>query len=527
MRKLACLLCLLALPAMVSGADDLGKGADRLSRAEMQSVIELMGHDLLEGRAPGTRGGELAEIYLQSMFKWMGLQPGQGAGYYQPFALKGFQTKTLNLAAGEKELKYLEDVVGSSTSGEAAINLQGELVFAGFGIRTPIWDWDDFKDADLRGKILLVRVNDPGLFLPDVFEGKSLTYFGRWRCKIEEAGRTGAAAILLIHTDETAGYGWTTVQNSWSGESLHLPSALQTPLKFQGWIREAPLRQLLARQQVDLDALYRRSLQRDFRPVPLGFPVRLQGESEARDLIIRNVLGEIPGSSDRRIVISAHSDHLGIDPRGGPEAIYNGAIDNGSAVAAMLLVAKVLRETGWKPRHTITFLACHAEEEGLLGSQYYVETADRQKIAANINFESSPVWEASPSIMGVGAEYSTLEDDLQAIARAQNWQLSRFSMTDQGFFFRSDQFPFASFGIPAIWLSAGETTVTGDNRLRNFFKGNYHTGRDDFDPAWPLEGLRQTVKAALLLLERLDAADAPPRYRGRLPFPVREERPRR
>ena len=516
MKKYTAMMAVMIILTLFLNGSDLADRAAKLTKEQMQSVIEFLGSDALEGRAPGTRGGELAENYMQALFKFLGLKTR-----FQPFALKGYQTGELTVESGRTRLTNIQDVVGNYVRDEKAFSLEGEAVFAGFGIRTPIWSWDDYKKFDCRGKILIVRVNDPGLYLPQIFEGNVLTYFGRWSYKIEEAAKTGAKGILLIHTTPTAGYDWNVVKNSWGGESLYLPSSLGNDLKFRGWIREESLAAILKEKSIHLENLYRQSLQRKFRPINLGIRIKITGSNKFRQIETRNVIGEMPGQTEQNIVISAHIDHLGRNERLNGDQIFNGAIDNGSAVAAMAMVAKIYAEAGITPYYGLTFLACQAEEEGLLGSKYFVANAEREHIVANINFESTPVWEQSPDVFAVGARYSTLEDLVRKIASAQGWAYSEFSLSDQGFFYRSDQFPFAHFNIPAVWLSAGENAASGRNKLSEFFKGgNYHTVKDEFNPEWEMAGLRQTVKLALLLIEQLNLERQAPRWKTRLTFPV-------
>ena len=516
MRKTAFLALVVLSGTFFYGASDIQDRCDKLSRGQMQSVIEFLSADALEGRAPGTRGGELAEIYLHGLFKLLGLD-----SRFQPFTLLGFKLSALNVSARGRELVYHEDTVGSYVRPETDFSFEGDAVFAGFGIRTPLWNWDDYKQADLRGKVLLVRVNDPGLFIPQIFDGSALTYFGRWTYKIEEAARAGAAAILLIHTAPTAGYDWQVVKNSWSGEELYLPASLENDLKFRGWIREQSLKLLLAEKKIDLESLYRKSLSRKFRPIDLGFKIRISGRNTFRRLETRNVVGAIPGRSGKNIVLSAHIDHLGRNGQLDGDQIFNGAIDNGSAVAALALVAKIFADNGKELYYGLTFLACQAEEAGLLGSKYFVANSEREKIAANINFESTPVWEKSLDAFAEGARFSTLEEAVRQVAAAEGLDYNRFSLADQGFFYRSDQFPFAQAGIPAIWLSAGEKSASGHNRIAEFFKGGaYHTVKDEYDPAWELASLRQTVKLAAGLIEYLDRTREIPRWKTGLTFPV-------
>lgn len=516
MNKCAFLMApILLLTSPLTGSG-LQNQCHQLSKRQMQSVIEFLSSDLLEGRAPGTRGGELAEIYLHSLFKLLGL-----TSRFQPFPLQGFQTRDMQVEVGAQRLLYLEDVVGNYTRDEKEFSLEGDAVFAGFGIRTSIYDWDDYKESNLRDKILIIRVNDPGLFNPGVFEGGVLTYFGRWTYKIEEAAKTGAKAILLIHTTPTAGYDWNVVKNSWGGESLDLPASLENNLAFKGWIKEDSLKSILKDKNIDLDSLYRQSLSRTFTPVDLGFRMKISGHNDFRRLEARNVIGEIPGRSGKSIVISAHIDHLGRNERLSGDQIFNGAIDNGSAVAAMVMVAKIFAASGRELNYGLTFLACQAEEEGLLGSKYFVANADREHIVANINLESSPVWERSLDAFALGARYSTLEEAVKKTAAEMGLEYSEFSLTDQGFYYRSDQFSFARFNIPAIWLSAGEKFASGRNRIREFFKGGaYHTVKDEYNPDWELESLKQTVQLAVMLIERLDRSQEIPQWKTRLTFPV-------
>jgi len=270
-------ILLALLPLFLSGScsnssnEALEDRIDRISRAELESVVQLFGDDLLEGRAPGTRGGRLAEVSLQSLCKFLDLGPGIDDGYFQPFVMKGFTNEGFLVNANGVNLEYKEDIVGTFTVEEEEVELDGEAVFVGFGVSTGIWDWDDYKDVDMSGKIVITRVNDPGLVNPEIFEGNTLTYFGRWTCHIEEAARRGAAGILLIHTDETAGYDWNVVKNSWSGEELFIDTDLQNSLKFRGWIKESSLRVVLARSGLELDKLYEEASTTEFQPVELGF----------------------------------------------------------------------------------------------------------------------------------------------------------------------------------------------------------------------------------------------------------------
>jgi Zn-dependent M28 family amino/carboxypeptidase len=496
---------------------------NNLSKTEMQSIVEFLGHDLLEGRAPGARGGNLAELYVQSLFKFMNLDPAFESGYFQPFKLKGFILKELALNAAGIDLTYPEDVVGSFPREENEFQLEAGAVFVGFGIATPLWNWDDFKNVDVKNKIIIARVNDPGMFLPDIFEGKVLTYFGRWMYHVEEAARRGAAGILMIHTNESAGYDWNVVKNSWSGEEPYLEADLNNNLKLRAWIKESCLRKLLEAKNINLDKLYEKSLKRNFKPIDLGFTIKVKGKNSFRDLINNNVVAIIPGQSEKKIVISAHIDHLGMTPGKDSPNIYNGAIDNGSAAATMMLTAKILKEFQKDLYYTVVVLACNAEESGLLGSKYFIRNTpapDRANIIADINFESTPVWGKTSDFMAIGGQFSTLEDMLKIILEKEGLTYSYFSLVNQGFFYRSDQYPFARYNIPAIWISAGENDDSAQKKYTRYWKTDYHTVRDDFDPQWELAGMKQTIKMTLLLIDHLNRTKEIPKWKSRLTFPL-------
>ncbi|MDA3822413.1 MAG: M28 family peptidase [Bacteroidales bacterium] len=500
--------------------DTLEQRSDNIALSEMQSITELLGHDLYEGRAPGTRGGELTEIYMKSLFKFMDLQPGAEGSYFQPFVMKGFSNSGFSIDVGGTSLEYIDDVVGTFSFEEENVSLKGEAVFVGFGIETEVWDWDDYKDLDVTGKIVITRVNDPGINNPDIFEGETLTYYGRWTYHIEEAARRGAAGILLIHTDETAGYDWNVVKNSWTGEELFIESDLQNNLKFRGWIKESSLKIVLDSKNIDLEKLYESTNFKDFQPSNLGFSIQVSGKNSFRDVTNQNVIAEISGKTKDRIVLSAHIDHLGVDPSKEGDNIYNGAIDNGTAVSAMMVVAKILKEHQDELYYSITILGCNAEESGLLGSKYYAQNTDRSTIVANINFESTPVWEASKSLMGIGARFSDFEDMIKDLAQKDGLEYSSFSLSNQGLFYRSDQFSFARYGIPSVWISAGEDEVNGENNYTEFWGKDYHTVKDEFDPEWKLEGMRQTIKYSLHLIDRMNKDKVLVEMKKDIPFPT-------
>jgi Zn-dependent M28 family amino/carboxypeptidase len=533
---------LAAVPACTPGGDgdspELHKLKDiNISKEDIRAHIEFLASDLLEGRAPGTRGGELAEEYVRSVFRTCGFEPYYDSdGYFQEFTMKGYTLTDLEMNAAGVSLRLGEDVVGSFPRDVESFSLTTDAVFCGYGIKSEAWSWDDYKDNDVSGKIVIVRVNEPGRDLPPpltvdedvLFEGGALTYFGRWDYKINEAASRGARGILLVHTTETAGYGWNVVQNSWSGEELYLESDLDNDLSFRGWIREDRLREILSNKGIDLEELYARSETPDFRPVGLDLQVSVEGANSYRSFETRNVVGLIPGSDpankDKAILLSAHIDHLGMnEDLPGDDKIFNGAIDNGSAVAAMLATARALGERQEELKYSVIILACQAEESGLLGSYHFALSLDPDNIICNINYESTPVWERTGDIFALGAKYSSLEGILHEILAEQRLGYTYFSMYEQGFYYRSDQFSFARRGIPSIWLSAGDEYADGEERLRNFFFGGaYHTVDDEYDPAWPLGGTVQTVETAVRLALYINRHTPTIEWKGRMTFPIEQ-----
>ena len=528
-------LCCLLIGMSACTAEDDSTGDMHVSTEDIRAHIEFLASDLLEGRAPGTRGSELAEEYVRSVYRLYGIEPYYGEdGYFQEFTLKGYALTGLSLEAAGTSLAFGDDVVGSFPRDVESFSLTADALFCGYGIESEAWSWDDYKDADVSGKIVVVRVNEPGRDLPLptaeepdlLFEGSALTFFGRWDYKIDEAARRGARGILLVHTTETAGYGWHVVRNSWSGEELYLESDLENELSFRGWIREERLREILSKEGIDLDELYARSEECDFEPVDLGIQVSVEGQNRYRSFTARNVVGLIPGNDpvlqDKAILLSAHIDHLGMNENlPGEDKIFNGAIDNGSAVASMLGTARELAERRDELKYSVIVLACQAEEAGLLGSHHFALSLDPEDIICNINYESTPVWERTGDVFALGAKYSTLEGILHEILAEQGLHYTYFSMQEQGFYYRSDQFSFARRGIPAIWLSAGDDYEDGVGRLRNFFFGGaYHTVDDEYDPEWPLGGTVQTVETAVRLALYINRQRPEIEWKGRMTFPI-------
>ena len=506
-----------ALLSLLPSTDDLLDTAAGVAREEIAAHIRFLSDDLLEGRGIGTRGGALAERYVEAMFRIFNLEPAFGESFLQPLDLRGVDPDDgmmLEFAgAGDTiSLEYGEDFVAVCPFPAEEHRFESELLYLGYGINSERWSWDDYKDVDVRGRILVMHVNEPRPDLPELFEGRALTYFGRWIYKYREAARRGAAGVLLIHSTADAGYDWTVVRNSWSGEAIFDPDAPNV-LPLQGWISGEAAERLFDLAGIDLADLRAAAQERSFRPVPIGVAVRFAARNSYRDVSVNNVVGVVRGGGQggRAIVVSAHLDHLGRGNAVDGDDIYNGAIDNGSAVATLLSLARIFGAHPGALENDVVFLACAAEEEGLIGSSYFARHPNlpAERIIANVNFELTNVWGETSDLLAIGARHSDLADLIADLAARHGMIVSPDQAPEQGYFYRSDQFSFALAGIPAVWFDCGETVVGrppgwGSERRREYRARSYHRPSDEFDPSWELAGTRQLIRLTTELLIEID-----------------------
>lgn len=490
-----------------------------VSIAQLEAHLRFLASDLLEGRGIGTRGGRLAASYIEAVFQAAGLKPAFGASFRQPFAMTGFTPDpTTHVAVrgttGEATFEFGEETVGINF-GVTAGRISARPLFVGYAIDAPSWQWDDFKEADVRGRLLVAFTNEPGRDDPDLFRARELTVHGRWRTKFEAAARRGAAGMLLVHTDEDAGYPWQVTRNSWSGEALRLtddPAVL--PLQF--WLREPAARHLAALAGTDLDALRREASRRDFRPRELPVDLVITAARTTRATEGTNVVGVVEprgAASAHAVVLSAHFDHLGIGYAVDGDAIYNGAVDNGSALAVLLSLAQGSGQAPDSAPGTLVFAAVDAEEEGLLGSAYYCRhpAVPLERTLANINFEMTNVWGRTRDVIAIGAEHSELQMLLRQVLATRAMRLAPDPEPDQGFFFRSDQYSFAQAGVPALWLDGGldiERREAGYGaRVRAAYrKQTYHQPSDEMRSDWDLSGTQQVAAIAVDLIRAVCSA---------------------
>ncbi len=533
-------LFLFPLAAPAQSTTPAEKAASRTIRPdELQAHIGFLASDLLEGRGPGTRGDALAQQYLAAQFQLLGLKPaGPNGSYLQPFDLVGMtghpETLTFTAPQGSLALRFHEDFIASSgvQAGESVLQ-DSELVFVGYGIQAPEYEWDDFKGMDVRGKTLLILNNDPEDD-PKLFGGKARLWYGRWDYKYEQAAKVGAAGAIILHTTPSAGYPWQVVQTSWSGEQFELPAAGAQPrLHLKAWTTEEATRRVVRLSGRDLDTLRAMAQKRDFRPVSMGVTVSTRFANQVRRRPTANVLGILPGSDpklSREVVLyTAHHDHLGMkeDAKPGEDAIYNGAVDNASGVAAMLAVARAFSALPRPPPRSILFAAVAAEEQGLLGSQYLAEhlPVHPGRVAANINIDGLNIHGRTRDVTVIGLGKSSLDKLLTTLAAGQGRIVRGDQLPDRGFFYRSDQFNFAKLGIPSAYFSSGMDFIGrppgwGKERREKWEAEHYHQPSDELRPDWDYSGAVEDVRLFFLLGSHVARTRELPRWNAGDEFEV-------
>jgi len=496
-----------------AAANDEQASSVNIDGEYMRMIVKEISDDRYEGRGPGSRGDKMARDYLAAQMAEMGMQPGGPDGSFeQVFDLIGVDTRqpptwTFDAAGNGLTLKQWDDfIVGSGIQEERASIEDAEVVFAGYGIQAPEFDWDDYKSVDVKGKLLIIMNNDPD-WDPELFAGERRLWYGRWDYKYEMAAKLGAAGVLIIHTTPSAGYPFQVLQTSGTGPQFQLPAGDEPRNVLEGWITEDAARKLIATSGHDLEALYEAAYNRDFKPVPLGIKTSVSMDVEITRVQTANVLGLIPGSDaelkDEVVIYTAHHDHLGVGtPNDDGDAIYNGAYDNATGVAIVLAIGGALRDLQEAPRRSVLVALVGAEEQGLLGSKYYAQnpTFPAGKIAANINFDGGNIWGHTHDVTFVGFGKSSIDELVTSFAEEQDRTVQPDQFVDRGYFYRSDQFSFAKIGVPAAYLDPGTSFVDkpegwGKAQIDHFTEHNYHQPSDEYDDSWTFVG---AVEDALL-----------------------------
>jgi Zn-dependent M28 family amino/carboxypeptidase len=528
----------LALALLTPYATAWQQKTSAINEATLKGHIRFLSDNMLEGRGTGSRGGELAAKYIAAQLERIGAKgAGPNGSFFQDVSLVGVKadpatTLTISGASGSETFKFADDFVAFTGAQTQQVGVDAEMVFVGYGISAPEQKWNDYKgNDDYRGKILVMLVNDPPATPeePNLFGGKALTYYGRWTYKYEEAARRGAAGAILLHTDESAGYPWGVVRTSngsWRFD-ITRTGADKTPyLQFRLWVTNDSAQRMMKLAGQDLAALRAAAAKRDFQPVKLGLKGKLSLKSEANRVASQNVVGILEGSDpqlrNEYVVYSAHWDHLGIGaPDKNGDRVYNGALDNASGVAVVLAIAEHLANLplAQRPKRSSLFLFPTAEEQGLLGAEWYTKhpVVPLDKTAANVNLDSMNVLGPTNDFIPLGAERSTLKTVVEAVAKDMNLRVSLDARPEQGSFYRSDHFPFAKAGVPSISLKegndyAGRPKGWGEEQFRAYNTAHYHQPSDEMRDSWDFRGMIQEAEIALAIGRRIADMPAKPQF---------------
>ena len=502
---------------------DPAEVAGTIGASAISQHTQKLSTDEMEGRAPGSKGEELATAYIADFYRSLGLKTS-----FQAVPLVGIDgvpsDLTLTRGGQKRVLRPGTQFVAFTQQEVESIGIDGELVFVGYGVTAPEYQWNDFKDVDVKGKIIVLFVNDPPLADPKMFGGKAMTYYGRWTYKYEEAARQGAAGALIVHETGPAGYPWEVVQGGWSGERFDIVKADKgvSDIKVGGWIQREVADQIFIWAGHRFDDLKQKALQPDFKPIPLGIRASVDVKNKLRHTDSKNVIGVLEGQTPEEYVIfTSHWDHLGIGLEQSGDKIYNGAIDNASGTAMMMEIARAFASVQPRPKRSIVFLAVTAEEQGLLGSKYYAENPvlPLNKTLANINMDSANVYGRNDRIGVVGYGYSSLEDILREIAAQQGRTVVPEEEPEKGYYYRSDQFSFAKQGVPALYLH----TMKKEDDAK-YTAERYHKPSDEFDPNWNLEGAVLDTRAYFLVGLRVANDDKWPEWKPGTEFKAIREK---
>ncbi|MFY8349415.1 M28 family peptidase [Pseudoalteromonas sp. SSM20] len=499
----------------------LNAAYNSINAKQLSEHIKTIASDEFEGRAPSTKGEELTLAYLEKHFKSLGFIGGNNGSFYQDVPLVSIEASpdmTLNIAG--KAYQYKRDMVmGTSRMSELESIENSELVFVGYGINAPEYNWNDYKDIDVKGKTVVILVNDPGFATQDdtLFTGNAMTYYGRWTYKYEEASRQGAAGAIIVHETAPASYPWSVVENSWSGPQFGFQKENNNMdrVAVEGWVTLDVANELFAKAGLDF-AKEKEKAAKGAYSVDMGdLTASVTVKSEIKKSISRNFIATLPGNStpNEHIIYSAHWDHLGKDPNKKGDNIYNGAHDNATGTAGMIEIAEAFSMLPTKPARSITFLAVTAEEQGLLGAKYYAANPiiAANKSVANINMDSLNLLGRVTDISVVGAGKSEMDEYLARAAKSQNRTLSGDPRPAAGGYYRSDHFAFAQMGIPAMYSGGGtqaidEETARYRKRMGLILRGCYHQPCDQFRNGWDLSGAIQDLQ--LFYQVGLDIADS-------------------
>lgn len=559
MKRPASIFPLLTFLLLLFGCSrEEGPGVPSALKPALESItsdgllehIKVLSADEYEGRAPGTKGEELTVKYLIEQFRKIGLKPGNPDGsYIQNVPLVGFrgEPSVTFVADGKKmDLKFPDDIVAMSRRFVPEVSVKNsDMVFVGYGVVAPEYGWDDYKGVDIKGKTIVMLVNDPAA--PDandstkldesMFKGKAMTYYGRWTYKYEIASAKGAAAAIIVHETGPAGYPYEVVSGSWGRENFDIktPDNNMSRVAVESWIHLNTAKRLFAAAGLDFDALKRAAVRKDFRPIPLRAKASFTIKNTIREVESNNVAAKLEGSDlelkDEYVIYSAHWDHLGRNENLPGDQIYNGAIDNASGTSTLLEIAKAFTKLKTAPNRSMLFLAVTAEEKGLLGAKYYASNPlyPLEKTLANINIDGINQWGRTKDIVVIGLGNSTLDDVLTQVTATQQRIIAPDPEPEKGFFYRSDHFEFAKKGVPAFYTDSGVDYIGkppeyGQQKRDEYTQRDYHKVSDEIKPDWELSGAVEDAQLFLQVGYHIAQGDRYPEWKPGTEFKtLREE----
>jgi Zn-dependent M28 family amino/carboxypeptidase len=529
---------------------ELKPALDSITSDDLLKHIKTLSSDEFEGRGPGTHGEELSVAYITDQFKRIGLKPGNPDGtYVQKVPLMGFQAQQpqFTIKVGGKQLSYNfpDDYVAVSRHFEPQIDVNdSDVVFVGYGVVAPEYGWDDYKGVDVKGKTIVMLVNDPAIpdpkdpskLDPNMFKGDAMTYYGRWTYKYEIAAQKGAAAAIIVHETGPAGYPYEVVKGSWGRENFDIqnPNKNADRAKIEAWMTLDKAKELFAAAGQDFDALKKTAITKDFKPVSLNAKATFHLKNNLRTIDSQNVIGKLEGSDpqlkNEYVIYTAHWDHLGKDDSLPGDKIYNGAIDNASGVATILEIAEAFTKLPTPPKRTILFLSVTGEEKGLLGSKYYAEHPlyPLAKTLAEINKDGVNQWGRTKDITLIGYGNSTLDDITQQVAAMQGRTVVPDPEPEKGYFYRSDHFEFAKQGVPALDPDSGTDYVGkppgyGKQKRDEYTANDYHKPSDEVKPDWDLSGAVEDAQLLFMVGYNVAQGDKYPEWKPGTEFKAKRD----
>jgi Zn-dependent M28 family amino/carboxypeptidase len=536
------MILLYASPQCTKKAQTIDAVLDSISAESLAKNTQILSSDEFEGRAPASKGEELTINFIREEFQKLGLEPGNGDSFYQEVPMVEINSVpegnlVIQAIAGTHEFSFGDEFTSVTLRTVDEVSLDStEMVFVGYGIVAPEYDWNDYEDIDVRGKTVVMLVNDPGFVTedPDFFTGRAMTYYGRWTYKYEEAARQGAAGAFIIHETEPAAYGWGVVQNGWTGPQFILPSEDKNMSRcaVEGWLTRDVSKKILEEAGQDFESLKVSATKRGFKAIPLDLKASLVLKNSIKESLSHNVIAVVPGSerADEYIFYMAHWDHFGRNPNLEGDQIFNGALDNATGTAGLIELARAFKSVDPPPKRSIALLAVTGEEQGLLGSLYYATHPiyPTHKTVAAINMDALNIYGPMKDITIVGYGKSELDDYVKEMATEQGRVVKPNPTPERGSFYRSDHFSFAKQGIPSLYTGTGNDHAEhGEEWTRarkdKYISENYHKPSDEFDPNWDLSGAIDDLRLLFKVGYKLSMESTFPNWREGTEFKAKRD----